>query len=74
RISRGVVITPVCLLKNISKAARLKVGLWRLLGFAPKNEFDAESYREFLTKMGLPPTYYEVADGAMPLAVAAWEM
>jgi ubiquinone/menaquinone biosynthesis C-methylase UbiE len=74
RISRSMVIAPVCLLKNINAVARVKVGFWRLLGFAPKNEFDAESYREFLTRIGLTPVYYEIADGAMPLAVAVWRI
>jgi ubiquinone/menaquinone biosynthesis C-methylase UbiE len=73
RISKGSVIVPICLLKNISRSAKFKVWLFRVFGFAPKREFDADGYREFLTDIGLPPYCYEIADGEMPLVVAVWQ-
>ncbi|MDR2656965.1 MAG: class I SAM-dependent methyltransferase [Oscillospiraceae bacterium] len=73
RISAGAVITSVALLKGLRGFfARPGVGVWRLLGFAPKREFDAEGYREFLCEIGLPPSRFEVIDGNMPIAVAVW--
>jgi SAM-dependent methyltransferase len=73
RICRGVVIAPVCLLKNLPGFfVRPNVGLWKLLGFAPKREFDAGSYRAFLAEIGLPPARFEVISGNMPLAVPVW--
>ena len=73
RISRKAVITSVALLKNLRGFyVRPAVGIWRFLGFAPKREFNAESYREFLCDIGLPPSRYEVVDGNIPMAVAVW--
>jgi SAM-dependent methyltransferase len=71
RISRGIVITPVCLLKDLrGLIARPSVGIWRLLGFAPKREFNEGGYRTFLTEIGLPPVRFEVINGKMPMAVS----
>ncbi|MDR0301733.1 MAG: hypothetical protein LBI04_05390 [Treponema sp.] len=53
--------------------ARPAVGVWRLIGFAPKREFDADGYWEFLSEIGLPPTRFEIIDGNMPMAVALWK-
>jgi SAM-dependent methyltransferase len=73
RISGGMVITSVALLKGLRGFfARPGVGIWRLLGFDPKREFDAEGYREFLCEIGLPPSRFEVIEGRMPMAVAVW--
>ncbi len=73
RISGGVVIVAVTLLKGLRGLfARPSVGIWKLLGFAPKREFDAGSFREFLSDIGLPPCEYKVIDGNMPMAVAVW--
>jgi len=73
RIAKTAVITPVCLLKKLKASARFKIGVWRLLGFAPKHEFDEDTFRAFLAKIGLEPNYFDVSDGAMPLAVAVYE-
>jgi hypothetical protein len=73
RISNDSVITTVALLKSTRGFfIRPEVGIWRLLGFAPKREFDADSYRQFLCEIGLPPSQYEVINGNMPMAVAVW--
>jgi ubiquinone/menaquinone biosynthesis C-methylase UbiE len=53
RISGGIVIVAVTLLKGLRGLfTRPSVGIWKLLGFAPKREFDADSFREFLLKLG----------------------
>ena len=73
RISCGIVIVTVTLLKGLRGLfARPSVGIWKLLGFAPKREFDAASFREFLFEIGLPPCEYKVVEGNMPMAVAVW--
>jgi ubiquinone/menaquinone biosynthesis C-methylase UbiE len=73
RIARGIVIAPVCPLKDLRGLfIRPTVGLWRILGFAPKREFDVDSYRQFLAEIGLPAGEYKIAEGKMPLAVPVW--
>jgi ubiquinone/menaquinone biosynthesis C-methylase UbiE len=73
RISGSQVITTVALLKGLKGLfARPSVGLWRILGFAPKREFDADGFRKFLYEIRLSPSSYEVIDGNMPMAVAVW--
>ncbi len=73
RISGGIVIVTVTLLKGLRGLfARPSVGIWKLLGFAPKREFDAASFREFLFEIGLPPSEYKIIEGNMPMAVAVW--
>jgi len=72
RISGGIVITAVTLLKGLSGFFARPVGLWRLLGFAPKREFDADGFLDFLVEIGLPPSRYEIVQGNMPMAVAVW--
>jgi ubiquinone/menaquinone biosynthesis C-methylase UbiE len=74
RIANGTVIVTVTLPKGLRGFfVRPSVGLWKLLGFAPKQEFDADSFREFLHEIGLPPTEFIVAPGTMPMAVAVWK-
>jgi SAM-dependent methyltransferase len=73
RISCGTVIVTVALLKGLRGLfARPAVGIWKLLGFAPKREFDSDGFREFLGDIGLPPSEYKVIDGNMPIALAVW--
>ncbi|MDR1598671.1 MAG: class I SAM-dependent methyltransferase [Oscillospiraceae bacterium] len=73
RVSMGLVITSVALLKGLRGIfIRPTVGIWRVLGFAPKREFDEDSYRAFLCEIGLPPTQYAIINGNMPMAVAVW--
>ncbi|MDR2670248.1 MAG: class I SAM-dependent methyltransferase [Oscillospiraceae bacterium] len=73
RISRGLVIVPVGLLKDLRGFfIRPTMGIFRMLGFAPKREFDADGYRRFLTEIGLPPSRFAIIDGHIPMAVAVW--
>jgi ubiquinone/menaquinone biosynthesis C-methylase UbiE len=73
RVSRGAVITTVTLLKGLRGFfVRPYVGLWKLLGFAPKREFDSDGFRSFLIEIGLPPNEYIIVPGNMPMAVAVW--
>ena len=73
RISGGIVIVAVTLLKGLRGLyVRPAIGVWKLLGFAPKREFDADSFREFLCEIELPPCEFKVIEGNMPMAVAVW--
>ncbi|MDR2753964.1 MAG: class I SAM-dependent methyltransferase [Oscillospiraceae bacterium] len=73
RISGGTVIVAVALLKGLRGfVSKPSVGIWKLLGFAPKQEFDADGFRAFLTQIGLSPSEYTVLDGNMPMAVSVW--
>ena len=68
-----MVIAPVCLLKGLRGFfPRQSVAFWRVIGFAPKREFDADGYRSFLTEIGLPLNNFEIIDGNMPMAVPVW--
>jgi hypothetical protein len=74
RISDEIVILAVPLLKGLCGLfPRPSVGIWKLLRFAPKREFDADGFREFLIVIGQPPCEYKVVAGNMPIAVAIWK-
>jgi len=74
RIARTAVITPVCLLKGLHGFfPKQEVAFWRVLGFAPRREFDADGYRRFLAEIGLPPSRFEIINGNMPMAVSVYE-
>ncbi|MDR1539384.1 MAG: hypothetical protein LBU32_15575 [Clostridiales bacterium] len=73
RISGGIVIVAVTLLKGLRGLfARPPAGIWKLLGFAPKREFDAGSLRAFLLEIGLQPCEFKAIVENMPMAVAVW--
>lgn len=74
RISSKEVIVSVALLKDLRGFfIRPTVGIWKRFGFAPKREFDSDSFRDFLCEIGLPPNEYRVLEGNMPIAVAVWK-
>ena len=73
RVSRRKIILPVCLLKDIQGFAKLKVGIWKLLGFNPKFEFDEKTYMEFLKNSGLKIVSNILIDGKMPMIIVVCE-
>jgi len=72
RVSSKLVVVPLTLLENIKLFERVKVKIWKILGFSPKHNFGAESYKKFLCDIGLSPNNYTIVDGKMPMAVAVW--
>jgi ubiquinone/menaquinone biosynthesis C-methylase UbiE len=73
RVASDSVITTVALLKGLHGFfIRPTFAIMRLFGFAPKREFDADGYREFLCEVGLTPSRYEIIDGSLPMAVSVW--
>jgi ubiquinone/menaquinone biosynthesis C-methylase UbiE len=73
RVANSTVVVLVCLLASLGWFARFKVRAWQMMGFTPKRTFSADSYRQFLTDIGLPPRHYVVMDGSMPMAVGVWQ-
>jgi len=73
RVARDMVILPMCFTKNLRGKAKLSVRFYRLLGFAPKLEFDADSYAEFLPKIGFKNCTITQIPGKLPMAVAVWK-
>ena len=70
RVAKRQVITTVALTGQLGRAAKLKVSLWKLLGFKPKHEFKAEGYRQFLCDIGLEPAEFRIIMGQMPMAIS----
>jgi len=73
RVAKGIVVLPMCLLKDLHGKSKWSVKLWRLFGFAPKHEFDIDSYADFLPKIGFENCEIIHVDGKMPMAVAIWK-
>ena len=72
RVSSELVVLPLALIKNLKAVSKFKVSVWRLFGFNPKHNFDAEGYEEFLNSIGFEGCKVELIDGDMPMAVAVW--
>jgi uncharacterized membrane protein YbaN (DUF454 family)/ubiquinone/menaquinone biosynthesis C-methylase UbiE len=73
RVARKTVIVPVCLLKELRGFTKYSVKIWRLFGFAPKQEFNADCYAQFLKNIGFEDFKMIIIKGRMPMAVAVWE-
>ena len=73
RICVKKVILPQCLLKEISFFAKLKVGIWKIAGFAPKIDLNLDEYGKFLEKIGFENCKITYFESNMPMAVAVWE-
>ena len=52
RVAKDKVILPLSLTKDLQGMAKAKIGLYRLFGFSPKVEFDADDYKEFTCSIG----------------------
>jgi len=72
RICAKKVILPQTLLKEISLFARLKVRIWKILGFAPKIDLDFAEYKKFLEEIGFENCVVTYFKSDMPMAVAVW--
>ena len=72
RVTKSMVILPMSFTKNLCGVAKVSVGIYRLLGFAPKVEFDAESYAAFLPRVGFDNCEVVQFSGKIPMAVAVW--
>ena len=73
RVTKNMVILPMCLLKNLHGMTKWSVKLWRLFGFNPTTDFDLDSYTEFLPKIGFENCDIISIPGKIPMAVALWK-
>jgi len=73
RVARNMVILPIPLTYNLSGKAKWSLRLYKLLGFDPKFEFDAESYAKFLPEIGFHDCEIIQIPGKLPKAVAVWK-
>jgi ubiquinone/menaquinone biosynthesis C-methylase UbiE len=72
RVAKNIVILPMIFTADLRGLTKLKIKLYRLFGFAPRIEFNLESYTEFLPKIGFKNCEIIAIDGEMPMAVAVW--
>jgi ubiquinone/menaquinone biosynthesis C-methylase UbiE len=73
RVSRKTVIVAVGLMKGSRSFLTFFAKTWRLFGFAPKHEFDADGFARFLEDIGFEDFRMTVIEGSIPMAVAVWE-
>ncbi|MCL2436514.1 MAG: class I SAM-dependent methyltransferase [Clostridiales bacterium] len=73
RVAKDMVILPMCFTKDLRGKAKLDVRFYKLFGFAPKLEFDADSYADFLPKIGFENCEMIQIPGNFPMAVAVWK-
>jgi len=73
RVAKDMVILPMCFTRNLRGRAKLSVRFYRLFGFAPKFEFDADSYADFLPEIGFDNCEIIQIPGKLPMAVAVWK-
>jgi len=67
RVARQAVILPISFTKNLRGMARCSVGIYRLLGFAPKIEFTPEEYAAFLPTIGFADCAHIQIAGKIPI-------
>ena len=73
RVAKDMVILPMCFTKNLRGRAKWSVRFYRLFGFAPNFEFDADSYAAFLPEIGFENCEMIQIPGKLPMAVAVWK-
>jgi len=72
RITKHMAIIPMSFTKNLRGMAKFNFSIYRLFGFAPKIEFEADTYAEFLKKIGFIDCQIIHLAGKIPMAVAVW--
>ena len=70
RVAKSMVILPMCYTKNLQGKAKWSVKFYKLLGFSPQYEFDADSYANFLNEIGFENCEIIDIPGGFPMAVA----
>ena len=72
RISKRMAIISIPLLKESTVWGRFLIGIYKLLGFRPKHDFDRDSCKDFLEKMGFHDCEYDTISGTVSLCIAVW--
>ena len=73
RVAKDMVILPISFTKKLYGIAKLYIKMYRLFGFAPKLEFDLNSYVDFLPEIGFENCEIIQIPGRIPMAVAIWK-
>jgi len=72
RVAKHMVIMPMSFTRDLRGLAKFLVSFYRMLGFAPKIEFDMKLYEKFLIEMGFDNCEIITIAGRIPMAVAVW--
>jgi ubiquinone/menaquinone biosynthesis C-methylase UbiE len=72
RVAKRAVILPMSFTKDLRGTAKLGVNIYRLFGFAPKREFDADEYAAFSPTIGFDDCEFIQISGKIPMTVAIW--
>jgi hypothetical protein len=56
-------------LKEVGFGAKLKIGVWKIFGFAPKVDLNRNEYKEFLEKIGFENCEISYFESSMPMSV-----
>ena len=73
RITKSMTVIPMSLTKNLRGTAKFNLAVYRLFGFSPKIEFEADSYSDFLKNIGFTDCKMIQIAGKIPMAVAIWK-
>ena len=73
RVAKNMVILPMCYTKNLRGKAKWSVKFYKLFGFSPQYEFDADSYADFLTEIGFENCEIIEIPGRLPMSAAVWK-
>jgi ubiquinone/menaquinone biosynthesis C-methylase UbiE len=73
RITKQMLIIPMSFTKNLRGMGKISIGLFRIIGFSPKIEFEADEYLEFLHKIGFTNCDMVNIEGKIPMGVAVWK-
>jgi len=72
RVTKGLAIIPIPLLKGGIDLGRFLIGSYKVFGFAPKHNFDEESCKEYLKKIGFENCELHIIRGTVSLCIAVW--
>jgi len=73
RITKGIAIIPVPLLKEGTDWGKFLIKLYKIFGFKPKYEFDSNSCKLFLEEIGFENFEYFTVHGSIALGIAVWK-
>jgi len=72
RVAAKLVLLPLSFTKGLKGFAKIKMDLYKLLGFAPKVELTADEYNAFLNSIGFEVGKIVHCEGSVPMGIAVW--
>jgi ubiquinone/menaquinone biosynthesis C-methylase UbiE len=73
RIAKQMVIIPLSFTKNLRGMGKICVDFYRVIGFSPKIELEADEYLGFLDNIGFSSCEIVHLAGRIPMGVAVWK-